>query len=111
MSATIPKTAQAVYIGLIPDLDFKVICYETKNGFYVQVNNNEPTKVTGYGYFQTSAKGRCIKDAWTLDTGGYAEATFDRECTPAFLRSMLDHSCQIAGITHKNCYILERLKW
>ena len=107
----IPKTAQATYIGLIPDLDFKVVCYETQNGFYVQVNDDIVTKTTGYSSFCTANTGRCIKDAWTLNTGGYAEANFDRECLATFLRSMLDQSCQIAGITHKHCYIMERLKW
>lgn len=108
---TVPKTAQATYIGLIPDLGFKVVCYETKNGFYVQVNNNEVVKTTGYGSFCTANTGRCIKDAWTLDTGGYAEANFERESPATFLRNMLDISCQLAGITHKHCYIMERIKW
>ena len=104
---TIPKTAVPTYIGLIPDLDFKIVCYETKNGFYVQVNGNEIEKTNSFDSININ---RCVKDAWTLDTGGYARENFTNECPAPFLQSMLDQSCQLAGIYHKNCYILERLK-
>ena len=111
--SVIPKTAQALYIGMIPDLDFQVICYETKQGFYVLVNHDleNVKKVTGQLAGSDINRNRCIKDAWTLNTGGYAEMYFDRERVELFLSGMLDASCQIEGIYHQNCYFLEKLKW
>jgi hypothetical protein len=109
----IPKSAQAVYIGLIPDLKFKIVCYKTQSGFYVESTTDNQIRVThkstGTGYFQTDNKNRCIKDAWTLNTGGYAQQNYQREDTQTFLQGMLDISCQLAGINHKHCWILETL--
>lgn len=111
--STLPKSAQALYIGMIPDLDFQIICYETKHGFYVLMNHDHKNvkKVTGQYSGSHVNRNRCIKDAWTLNTGGYAEMYFDRETLQRFLSKMLDMSCQIEGIHHKDCYFLEQLKW
>jgi hypothetical protein len=114
----LPTTAKAKWIGLIPSLDFKIVGYETKRSFFVEVSrtNFEGITVsrvfrnTGNGAFLYHGMNRCVKEAFEVAGFNLAYAEeFDRTAPHEFVRKMLNATSFQEGSFERNCYLFETL--
>ena len=111
----IPASAKAKWIALIPDLNFRLIRYDTNKVAYFKVERFQylDTKIitsTGNGAFLYHGLNHCVKDCFELaglQSSGYAEQ-FNRTCPEEFVTRMLSEAIGNYA-TSGSFYILESL--
>ena len=114
----LPTTAKAKWIGLIPSLNFKIVGYETRYSYFVEVSRTNFEDITvsrvfasrGNGAFLYHGMNRCVKEAFEAAGFNLAYAEeFDRTATHEFIRKMLNAASFEKGKFEKNCYLFETL--
>jgi len=112
---SIPASAKAKWITLIPALNFRIVRYDTNNVVYFKVErfqHLESTVITskGNGAFLYHGLNRCVKECFELaglQSAGYAEQ-FNKTCPNEFVTRMLSEAVGNYAISG-SFYIFERL--
>ena len=112
---SIPTSAKAKWIALIPALNFRLIRYDTNNIAYFKVERFQYLETTvvsskGIGALLYHGLNRCVKDCFELaglQSAGYAEQ-FNKTCPDEFVTRMLSEAVGNYA-TSGSFYIFERL--